>query len=825
MSISSEMDTVVKRVLPYLRRRGYEDEVDLDFETPMKLATRYANGYADILVTCGKATPRFLIEAKRDARKLTNKDRDQAIEYGVTLKTSFVVVTNGTEVRCYNTRTKAPILWNGKLIDKIPSKAQLPKVLAFLKANPSGSNIELDDTASPFRPSLPLKQLNALFKRCHSAIRKIEKDEDNAFADFSKLLFLKLLEEKEDVGLFVLPYSYHFSDLADRPSNEADQVMAAILDMVEKVRKDGYGDVLQHSLKLKNPKTFHYIVKQLSGVYFADSNLDSKGAAFEYFVRATLKGKKLGQYFTPRPLIDVMVRLCGEDKVLNAVRSGDSIKVLDPSCGTGGFLVYVLNLSLAKVQDLLLSNQITTSTSNKLIKELKGSTFFGSDANAGVACSAKMNMIVAGDGHTNIEAENSLARSSKNWKTTAPDVDLILTNPPFGTSESDSLTADDLKVFPVPSSKGQNLFLQKMILATKPGGEICTVIDEGMLNNEAELPLRKWILQHCQLLAILRLPEETFKPNKINVRASVLYLKRRESTDEDLESKYEVTFCDITSLGYLGSGEPIRSFDRARFLSEFSDRVRNQSLGIEREGYKWRAFDLNVRELVTETTHRFDLKYWDPAVRNQIKKLKENGSVSVKDINLITTSRGNSPKAELYVDEIDDGYAIVLKAGSSITKYGHVLVSGDFIQENVYEAMGAVAKVVSGDVLLASTGVGTLGKCGLYTATKPAVADGHVTIIRPDTTKIDPNYLTDYLRAGFGAVQVQRLFSGATGLIELTCDQVNSIEIDLLGGDLEKQKAESVKLRKAEASYRDELSKAQADLKVAQGKFAKGFQP
>ena len=204
----SEMDTVVKRILPYLRRREYDEDNDLEFETGMKLSTRYANGYADILVTCGKNRPQFIIEAKRDSRNLSNKDRDQALEYGKTQKTLFVVVTNGKTIQCFNTLNGKPLRWNGKLTEKIPSKSQLVKVLATLKADPQATDIILGDNLSPFRPTLPLKQLNALFKRCHNTIRKIEKNEENAFSDFSKFLFLKLLEEKADSGDFLLPYSY-----------------------------------------------------------------------------------------------------------------------------------------------------------------------------------------------------------------------------------------------------------------------------------------------------------------------------------------------------------------------------------------------------------------------------------------------------------------------------------------------------------------------------------------------------------------------------------------------------------------------------------------
>ncbi|MQT45121.1 N-6 DNA methylase, partial [Pseudomonas sp. FSL R10-0765] len=76
-----------------------------------------------------------------------------------------------------------------------------------------------------------------------------------------------------------------------------------------------YGEVLENDLLLKNPKTFQYVVKELAAVSFYDCSLDSKGAAFEYFVRATLKGKKLGQYFTPRELVQTMLSIVGQKKI------------------------------------------------------------------------------------------------------------------------------------------------------------------------------------------------------------------------------------------------------------------------------------------------------------------------------------------------------------------------------------------------------------------------------------------------------------------------------------------------------------------------------
>lgn len=200
----SETETVIKRIIPYLERRGYDRDKDLDFETVCNLPDRYKAGYVDILVTCGQPSPRFLIEAKRLLKKLTVKDRDQAIAYAKANKVPFAVVTNGHDIQIFNTNTAQPIKWDGRLTSKIPTKAQLPAVLSSLKADKAANDIGLEgETSLPFRPGLPLKQINALFAKCHNLIRKIEKNEESAFDDFSKILFLKLLEEK--AGLNSVP--------------------------------------------------------------------------------------------------------------------------------------------------------------------------------------------------------------------------------------------------------------------------------------------------------------------------------------------------------------------------------------------------------------------------------------------------------------------------------------------------------------------------------------------------------------------------------------------------------------------------------------------
>ncbi len=432
-SVRTETETVVKRILPYLRRRGYDPETDIDFETPVQNLERYTKGYVDLLVNCGNKTPYFLIEAKRNGRALTKADAKQALDYGKAVKASFVVVTNGNIVQVYNTQTGEAVRWNGKLADKIPSKDQVKAVVSFLRRKKDASDVPLGtgDASLPFRPSLPLKQLNELFARCHNKIRNIEKNEETAFADFSKILFLKLLEEKDDAGDFHLPYSYRFWELAERPPAQADQVKSAINQMLGQIKAMGFGDVLAEDLRVKQPATFRHIVGELAKVSFTDSDHDVKGTAFEYFVRATLKGKKLGQYFTPRPVIDLMTELVGRDATVAALSSGTEVRVLDTACGTGGFLVYMLKASLMQLDSLYAARKITKANRDDLARRLMRDVFHGCDANEGVASAAKMNMIIAGDGHTNIRFDNSLLPDAEIWPMEQATYDYILTNPPF----------------------------------------------------------------------------------------------------------------------------------------------------------------------------------------------------------------------------------------------------------------------------------------------------------------------------------------------------------------------------------------------------------
>jgi type I restriction enzyme M protein len=831
------METVVKKIVPYLTRRGYDLDNDMVFEEPAELDTEERKGFIDILITCGKPTPLFVIEAKRDGTKINKSHRSQAINYGRSKNCLFVAVTNAQTFELLNAETGKPLKLNKSAFNRIPSRTDLTNyVIPQLKSDPKTCEIDIPtDKSLPFRPGLPATKVNNLFKECHNSIRTIEKNEENAFSDFSKILFLKLLEEKWDTSGETPPYSYLFHELAATPKEQADRVQTAIKSMMKKIQEETkFRDILVDSIELKKDATYLTIVKRLSKVSFTDCDLDTKGAAFEYFVRATLKGRKLGQYFTPRPLVKLMLHLGRHKQIVRSLLVGKPFKVLDPACGTGGFLVYAMNMCLHEIDEMASKGEIHESLATDLRKQIKEETFYGVDAHEGIASSCKMNMVIAGDGHINIRYGDSL--KEEKFIPVYPDrtgdmcndglAHLILTNPPFGTTEGESLSPSELSKYVVPSTVGQVLFIQKMISSVHQDSLIATVIDDGVLNTATDTELRRQILKDCKIEYVLSLPEETFKPNKINVKSSVLVLRKRKQPDEDLQEDYPIAFVKVQSLGYEGSGDEIRGFDLTRLIAEIAS-TNPMTLPAEKanEGYNWIGFRVQAVDVINDLTQRLDMKYWDTSTISKIKiMLSKIGSTTVKQVNLIVTKRGRSPSEAEYVSA-SEGYALVVKAGSNISKNGELVTQGDYIEERYFRESYQDTEILQdGDILLASTGEGTLGKCCVYRnkdsqgKTKPAVAEGHVTVIRVDQQKIYPEFLCDYLRKGFGAEQIVRLHTGSTGLIEIQPDNVDRIVIPPLPL-LEQQIQISDGLRQVEKRTNSTIEESLKTLEVEEKSF------
>ena len=231
------------------------------------------------------------------------------------------------------------------------------------------------------------------------------------------------------------------------------------------------------------------------------------------------------------------------------------------------------------------------------------------------------------------------------------------------------------------------------------------------------------------------------------------------------------------------------------------------------------AFADVKNKLAEDSENLPDVYLYDSNDLANLIEANDIAELGCENLNTIETARGISPSSEYYVDE-KDGFALVVKAGSNISRFGKILITpdSDWIEKSLYDEYVQRSEdnmenrniVKKGDVLLASTGEGTLGKCCVYDKDIPAIADGHVTIIRVDKKIIDPYYLTDYLRCGFGEKQIACFYSGSTGLIELTPEQVDMIIIDNAGEkqDINVQKEISKAIRRREKKYITQIEEA-----------------
>ena len=557
--MAKETTTIIKKILPYLNRQGYSIQEDLFFEEAVKKNDR-VTGFTDIEVHINNKLS-FLIEAKRDSQAINNKHRKQAIDYGKIKNVPFVVVTNGQTFEIWNPITKEQIFIN-KESNLCPSKNDLKYVLNKLRKNPKETKIAISTIHKPYAIGVTFRELTNVFKRCHNAIRDIEKDDEHAFSDFSKFLFLKLLEEKADdeefdpTG-FKLPYTQRFAEI-NRHSD--DEIKASINHMFKIIQRNRmYGEVLENDqFYIQNSKTYGKIVSELSAVYFGDSDVDIKGSAFEYFLKFNLKGSQLGQYFTPREVVKLMIELSDlKSSVIGLTNPKQKCIVIDPACGSGGFLITGMQTMINHATQLLKDKVIDQETHKHLVKQIKKNIFFGCDAKHMLARTAKMNMIIAGDGFTNIKHGNGLTEDVSFLKIsesrTSPLANFVLANPPFGMSEGE-LDSKILERYDVYIHKGQALFLQKMIRITKPEGIICTVIDEGILNTKSMTDIRKHIIKKCFINAIIHLPYVTFEPNYARVSTSILLMQKKKSEID--KQDYPIFMYDLKEIGYSGAGKP-----------------------------------------------------------------------------------------------------------------------------------------------------------------------------------------------------------------------------------------------------------------------------
>ena len=348
--------------------------------------------------------------------------------------------------------------------------------------------------------------VNKLWGFCHT-LRHDGIDYGDYIEQLTYLLFLKMADEKD----IAIPNGCTWHSLKGRSGTDLIDYYA---DILRKLREESglLGDIFSQSMpRFNNPVNLKRVITMIDEEEWSAMDVDVKGAAFEGLLeKAASEGKKgAGQYFTPRVLIQSIVRIMRPDP-----RVSRNFTICDPACGTGGFLMCAYEWLLKITKGAL---------DRKDFERVKTRTYFGQDLVARPRRLALMNLFLHGL-EPKIYLGDSIYEPDRGER-----YDCILTNPPFGTKGANQAPVRD--DFTIETSNKQLNFVQHVVNILKPGGRVAMVLPDNCLFEDKAGEVFEILMQDCNLHTILRLPRGTFTPYSPGVKANVIFFQKGYLTE------------------------------------------------------------------------------------------------------------------------------------------------------------------------------------------------------------------------------------------------------------------------------------------------------
>lgn len=348
--------------------------------------------------------------------------------------------------------------------------------------------------------------VNKLWGMCHT-LRHDGIDYGDYIEQLTYLLFMKMADEKD----VALPKNCDWDTLKSKSGMELTDHYLMVLQKLRN-EKGLLGDIFAQSMpKFNNPVNLKKIIAMIDAEDWSSLGVDVKAEAFEGLLeKAASEGKKgAGQYFTPRVLIQSVVRLMQPDPLANK-----EMKICDPACGTGGFLVSAYEYLIEKTKGAIPLDEI---------KRIKEKTYFGQDLVARPRRLALMNLFLHGLNPV-IYLGDTIYEPDRGER-----YDVILTNPPFGTKGAGQApTRDD---FTIATSNKQLNFVQHILTILKKGGRAAIVLPDNCLFEDKAAEVFEIVMADCNVHTILRLPRGTFVPYA-NAQANVVFLQKGRPTEK-----------------------------------------------------------------------------------------------------------------------------------------------------------------------------------------------------------------------------------------------------------------------------------------------------
>jgi type I restriction-modification system DNA methylase subunit len=608
---------------PQGKRRNYENrEEKVQAETYLRLvliykypATRIRHYVpvqmgvetkeADIIVYDDDElkSPLIIVECKRSEISELEFRRavDQAFSYAVAEGGKYAWITSGLKDEYYEVPAKKP-----KERITIPDVPQFGVLdVAKFKFAKDGGITRSGQKLFPLE-TVSQDELTRRFQQAHQALwGGGELNPSEAFDELDKLIFCKLWDERNPRGP---GEPYDFQIITEDTKEKTEQ---ELLERLRKLYEEGRKkdpEVFKDDIRLSAAKA-RTVVSYLESINLSDTDLDSKGRAFETFMGSFFRGD-FGQFFTPRVIVKFIV------DVLPLTHNS---LVLDTSCGSGGFLLHALDRVRSE------ANKYFKPGSDKHYRhwhDFAQSNLYGIEINEQIARTAKMNMIIHDDGHTNVVASDGLLPAKEiqvktnNQGFQYERFDFIITNPPFGSTVKQTEKAymhqyrfatrdvDWLNPKSIASERpNQNtevLFIEQCWKYLREGGYLAIVIPDGILTNSSMQYVRDGIEEMFRIIAVVSLPQTAFTATGAGVKSSVLFLKKHTAhkTRDIRNNKQALKDSIRQEQGFFASIEALER-EKKNVLKELRGFENPQNLTgkplKESEDYKVWAKDVSER--------------------------------------------------------------------------------------------------------------------------------------------------------------------------------------------------------------------------------------
>jgi len=600
---------------------------------------------------------------------------------------------------------------------------------------------------------------------------------EQALDETIKILFLKIFDEKnKKFGFKISPTEY--KNILD---GKSDQEFIDRLRNLQQATFDFFSNLFEkgEKIKLKN-STLGFVVNKIQNIDLLNSSNDVKGLAFQKFIHTSQRVGR-GQFFTPEQVINLCVEI---------IQPQANEVVLDPACGSGGFLSSALKYVSINQAD----------HAKKFAKE----NIYGIEINRTAAKIAKMRMILDGDGFSNIAQHDSLSEWSsidlelnrtngKTNKTYQNFFDIILTNPPFGTQGKISDKSvlrnfdlgykwDEVDGQYIKTSEQLNgqvpeiLFIERCLKFLKPGGRMAMVLPNGDFENSSLAYLRHYIAAIAEVFAVIKLPQETFIPSGTGVKTSIIFLKKKNGEDKIKK----IFFSQVTKLGYSGNKNGSLIYKKDEIGNTIKNKVGGLQIDEDISDVVSSYLKFKIKQTLEEQENSFlvdkqdlsyarlDFEFYKPSYRKQAKILTSKGAYRLGDLVKIKKSKSNKLKQKDLVVKY-------VELSDVSTQYNEIINATEMV---VHELPSRASYEIEKGQIITSVAGNSIGTDNHASAFVIEEYNGYICtngfrVLVPNEKLVNPYYLLYYLKSKNFLDQVFRFRTGAAIPSLLDVDLLN----------------------------------------------------